>query len=84
LSGPFAEVGKQRIIRRFRDVDTFASAQDAAHQGIHRSYRHVDEPFDLPAPDFPRLHLVAMATDRQVYRPGDQVHIFVAAPDAAG
>jgi hypothetical protein len=31
-----------------------------------------------------KLHLVAMATDRQVYRPGDQVHIFAAALDAAG
>jgi hypothetical protein len=48
------------------------------------SYRHFDEPFELPVLNFPRLHLVAVATDRRVYRPGDEVHLFVAAPGAAG
>lgn len=57
---------------------------DQPQPSVPWSYRHVDKPFELPALDFPRLHLVAVATDRQVYRPGDEVHIFVAAPDAAG
>jgi len=46
--------------------------------------RDPHEPFELPALDFPRLDLMAVTTDRKVYRVGDKVHIFIAAPDAAG
>jgi hypothetical protein len=58
--------------------------EDQLQPSFPWSYRHFDEPFELPALNFPRLHLVAVVTDRQVYRPEDEVHIFVAAPGAAG
>jgi hypothetical protein len=46
--------------------------------------RDPDRPFVLPALDLPALDLMAVTTDRKVYRPGDEGHLFIAAPDAAG
>jgi hypothetical protein len=49
--------------------------------GIYRDSR---KPFDMPALEFPPLNLAVVTTDRQVYRRQDEVHIFLAAPGAAG
>jgi hypothetical protein len=87
-------VTKPTIVSRHRHTVAFGDAWGApgARQsgllhrlfGSRRRVRHYFPIPDQPRLEGPRLDLTAIVTERRVYHPDDEAHIFIVAPDLAG
>jgi hypothetical protein len=77
---------KPTIFSRHRHAVAFGDPQGAERRGILRRKRRKRY---APIPnqsrlEAPILDLTAVVTERRVYRPDDEAHIFIIAPDHAG
>ncbi len=86
-AGPPMTVTKPTIISRHCHAAAFGDTQGEINRGRGtwrrlRPVYHFPLP-DLPRLDAPRLDLTAVVTERRVYRPKDEAHIFIVAPDYA-
>ncbi len=87
-------VTQPTIISRHRHAVSFGDAwgeASARQPGMLRRFtvrrpraRHYFPIPDQPRLEGPHLDLTAVVTERRVYHPNDEVHIFVLAPDHAG
>jgi hypothetical protein len=87
-------VTKPTIISRHRHAVAFGEAWGAPSawqsgllrrlSGRRRRVRHYFPIPDQPRLEGPRLDLTAVVTERRVYHPDDQAHIFIVTPDLAG
>ena len=85
--GPPFTLSKPTIVSRYCHAVTFGDAPGDDGHGrpvLRRGRRRYVWPLpDVPRLDSPRLDLTAVVTERRVYRPHDEAHIFVVAPDHA-